>query len=59
MRGVACEDRTHAVLAKAGERYHVETSAILSAPEDPERAHDALVQVLTAAIADVEASEDR
>jgi predicted nucleotidyltransferase len=59
LQGVACEDRTHLLLAKAGERYRVDTSMILRAPEEPEKAHDALVQVLAAAIAEVDAREER
>jgi predicted nucleotidyltransferase len=57
LQGVACEDRTHLLLAKAGERWHVDTSRILSAHEAPEAAHDALARVLTAAVAEVDALE--
>ena len=58
LRGVACEDRTHVLLEKAGELYGVDTSTILRAAEEPEKAHDALVKVLTAAIAEVDAMGD-
>jgi predicted nucleotidyltransferase len=54
LRGVTCEDRTHAVLEKAGELYGVDTSTILRANEGPEKAHDALVKLLAAAIGDVD-----
>ncbi|HEY8091779.1 MAG TPA: nucleotidyltransferase domain-containing protein [Polyangiaceae bacterium] len=58
LKGVTCEDRTHVLLAKAGELYGVDTSKILQASEAPEEAHDALVKVLDAAIADVDAMGD-
>jgi predicted nucleotidyltransferase len=53
--GVECEDRTHVVLERAGAKYGVDTSKILGASEAPEEAHDALVKVLDAAIAEVDA----
>jgi predicted nucleotidyltransferase len=58
LRGVVCDDRTHLLLEKAGELYGVDTSMILRAAEEPEKAHDALVKVLTAAIAEVDAMGD-
>ena len=58
LKGVACEDRTHLLLAKAGEVWGLDTSRILTAVEAPEEAHDALVKVLDAAIADVDAMGD-
>jgi predicted nucleotidyltransferase len=58
LRGVTCEDRSQVVLAKAGELYGVDTSKILGAAVAPEDAHDALVKVLDAAIADVDAMGD-
>jgi hypothetical protein len=59
MLGVASEDRTHLLLEKAGQRYKVDTSKILRAREAPDEAHDALVKVLGAAIAEVDAMEER
>jgi len=58
LRGVACDDRTHLLLDKAGALYGIDTSMILKASEAPEEAHDALVKVLTAAIAEVDAMGD-
>jgi predicted nucleotidyltransferase len=58
LRGVECEDRTQPLLEKAGQLYGVDTSSILRAREAPEKAHDALVSVLRAAIAEVDAMED-
>jgi predicted nucleotidyltransferase len=58
LRGVPCEDRTHLLLEKAGALYGVDTSSILRAAEEPEQAHDALVKVLDAAIAEVDGMED-
>jgi predicted nucleotidyltransferase len=58
LAGVACEDRTHLLLEKAGERWKIDTSKILHAAEAPEAAHDALVKVLDAAIAEVDAMGD-
>jgi predicted nucleotidyltransferase len=57
MRGVECEDRTHLLLEKAGSLYGVDTSMILRAHEAPEQAHDALVKVLDAAIAQADRHE--
>jgi predicted nucleotidyltransferase len=57
LRGIECEDRTQKLLEKAKEVYGVETSLILQAREAPEKAHDQLVAVLDAAIADVDARE--
>ncbi|HEY3821570.1 MAG TPA: nucleotidyltransferase domain-containing protein [Polyangiaceae bacterium] len=59
LRGVACEDRTHVLLEKAGELYGVDTSMILKATEAPEKAHDALVKLLDAAIAEVDGMDGR
>ncbi len=42
------------MLEKAGELYGVDTSTILRANEGPEKAHDALVKLLAAAIGDVD-----
>jgi predicted nucleotidyltransferase len=58
LRGVACEDRTQPLLEKAGALYGVDTSMILRAHEAPEEAHDALVKVLSSAIAEVDTMED-
>jgi predicted nucleotidyltransferase len=57
LRGIPCEDRTRPLLAKVGELYQIDTSMILRAREEPEEAHDALVKVLRAAIAEVNAME--
>jgi predicted nucleotidyltransferase len=54
LRGVECEDRTHLLLEKAATLYGLDTSKILLAHEAPEDAHDALVKLLDAAIADVD-----
>jgi predicted nucleotidyltransferase len=58
LHGVSCNDRTHLVLAKAGELYRVETSAILRAHETPDPALDQLIGLLAAAIDDVDAMEE-
>jgi predicted nucleotidyltransferase len=58
LKGVSCEDRSQSVLEKAGERYGVDTKPILRARESSEEGHDALVRLLRAAIAEVDAMED-
>jgi predicted nucleotidyltransferase len=56
-RGVDCEDRTQTVLEAAGRLYGVDTSPITRSGDTPELAYDALVQLLGAAIDDVDAME--
>jgi predicted nucleotidyltransferase len=54
LRGVECEDRTQAVLDRTGAKYGIDTTKILRPNEAPEEAHDALVKLLEAAIAEVD-----
>jgi predicted nucleotidyltransferase len=58
LRGVATEDRTGAVLAKAGEFYGVETAAILQARAAPDEALDQVVRLLALAVADADTLVD-
>lgn len=56
LRAIACKDDVASVFAAAGQRYHVDVTALATPREKAEAAHDALTKVLAAAIADVEAA---
>jgi len=58
-KGVQSDDHTKSVLASAGSAFKVDVAPLSRVDEDPAAAHDALVALLDAAIADVDAMEDR
>lgn len=55
LRGVTVADTLPDVLGAAGQRWSIETRALSDVRSDPSAAHDILVQLLDAAIADVDA----
>jgi hypothetical protein len=59
MRGDACDDDLAGVLAAASKAYGVEAKALARASESPGEAHAALVALLDAAIADIDAREEK
>lgn len=56
-KGVACEDDLPAVLEACGRAFGVDVAPLSRVAEDPGAAHDALVELLDKAIADVDAME--
>jgi predicted nucleotidyltransferase len=57
LRGIAVGDDAPAVLSACATRYGVDIAALALVREDGDAAHDALVRLLDAAIADVDHSE--
>ncbi len=57
-KGVDGDDDLKSVFARAGKAFVVDVASLLKVDEDPPAAHDALVALLEAAIADVDAMED-
>jgi predicted nucleotidyltransferase len=58
-KGNTGDDDLKSVLTRAGAAFVVEVGALTKVDEDPAAAHDALVSLLDAAIADVDAMEDK
>lgn len=58
-KGIKSDDHTKSVLESAGSAFKVDVAPLARVEEDPAAAHDALVALLDAAIADVDAMEDR
>lgn len=50
LRGVEVADDLRKILEKAGSTWDVDTAALIDARDDPEKAHDALEKLLTAAV---------
>jgi predicted nucleotidyltransferase len=58
-KDIAGEDDLKSVLARSGKSFVVDVAPLSRVDEDPSAAHDALVALLEAAIADVDAMEDK